>query len=475
MYPVSLTYHSITAIMRPHQLTGLSFLVFLYRNGVSGILADEMGLGKTLQAISLLQHLKENPDLTTMASSPRICLVVCPLTVLNTWMKEVSKWAPELTALKFYGSSGERKQLKKAFKRRSDIDLVVTSYETFQTEEGWFLHHTWKYVILDEGHTIKDHTSKIAKSLQKVRAENRLMLTGTPFQNHLQELWSLLHWYVSLAPFCYTRVLKISRLYKDVFDRKTEAAFTRAFDLGQGIFDMEFLKHVSQFLELVTLKRTKDKIACDLPVKNEVLLYTPLAPIQRECYESLLGTIDQMNWERMLDDTDKSTAQQHERTMGIQGTGQAMVGDERKKYSQLALSNLLMSLRKCCDHPDLVTDSGSEGRLLVEASGKLIILQKLIEQVVFKEKKKVLIFSGFKRMLDICEQFLATYGSQTDDFRVLRLDGSTCLARRNLAQRLLNDEKSPHRVMLVSMRAGGLGITLTGASEVVMLDQWAHH
>ena len=219
--------------MKSYQLAGLSFLVYLQRNGISGILGDEMGLGKTLQTLSLIQFLKEQRVKTKMPNENRPCLVVCPLSVLSSWMAESRRWTPGLKVLRFHGPVHERNRLKnvatgledmygnetklalrKKYNRRkaagkeiidiesgSDqddsigVDLIVTTYETFLAENCWFKRaFVWKYVILDEGHKIKNDLSQISTSLQGLGAEYRLILTGTPLQNNLVELWALLHW-----------------------------------------------------------------------------------------------------------------------------------------------------------------------------------------------------------------------------------------------------------------------------------------
>ena len=205
--------------MKPYQLLGLSFLAYLHRNGLSGILGDEMGLGKTLQTLSLIQYLKESQKLSTSTTELRPCLVVCPLSVLSSWMAESRRWTPGLKVLRFHGSVHERDRLKRiamgdldyygnetrvARKKKNDrrtatgkpvidldsetedaqdergVDLIVTTYEGYLAEQGWFKKaFLWKYVILDEGHKIKNDLSLISKALQGLGAEYRLILTGT--------------------------------------------------------------------------------------------------------------------------------------------------------------------------------------------------------------------------------------------------------------------------------------------------------
>ena len=187
-----------------------------------------MGLGKTLQTISLIQYLKESRAPPKQGDLPRPSLVVCPLSVLSSWMSETRRWAPRLNVLRFHGPSVERAKLKRIALGEEDrfgnlkgakaskakrasvgdtvvlsvhdedpVDLIVTTYETFTAEQTWFKRaFVWKYVMLDEGHKIKNDLSLISTALQGLSAEYRLILTGTPLQNNMTELWALLHWFV---------------------------------------------------------------------------------------------------------------------------------------------------------------------------------------------------------------------------------------------------------------------------------------
>lgn len=210
----------ITATMKPYQLAGLSFLIYLHKNGLSGILGDEMGLGKTLQTLSLFQHLKENDPPSPSRGERRPFLVVCPLSVLSSWMAEIARWAPQLKAIRLHGSLNERARLKRVAEGLEDrygnqletrarqkgrpkrtasvqtvvvvdsdsdqdvaeakgIDIVVTTYETFLAEQSWFKRaFVWRYVVLDEGHKIKNDLSLVSVALHGLQAEFRLILTG---------------------------------------------------------------------------------------------------------------------------------------------------------------------------------------------------------------------------------------------------------------------------------------------------------
>ncbi|KAG9840462.1 hypothetical protein KCU86_g11377, partial [Aureobasidium melanogenum] len=297
--PLSKQPNGVVATMKPYQLTGLSFLANMYENAMPAILGDEMGLGKTLQTLSLIQHIEETHP--SPAGIPRPFLVVCPLSVLGSWCDEARKWTPKLKVLRFHGSTSERNEVKlmasgvtdrygNATRRnktkRGDVsvpenedpgtvfDVMVTNYETFQSESSWLKQaFVWRYCILDEGHKIKNDKTNISLALQGLQAEHRLLLTGTPLQNDLREMWALLHW-----------------LYPNVFVDKTADLFKEAFDIGRGQVDSTFMDHARHLLELIMIRRMKSSPGVDLglPPKSEILLYIPLTPLQRFWYTRLL-------------------------------------------------------------------------------------------------------------------------------------------------------------------------------------------
>lgn len=173
--------------MKSYQLDGLAFLLYLRDNGIGGILGDEMGLGKTIQTLALFQHVKENGDLGCENTAP--FLVVCPLSVVETWVSEITKWTPGLKAVVYHGSphdkAGTRREISK-FKQKKedrprahDIDIVITTYDSLISDILWFRRvFVWRYVVLDEGHRIKNDQSKRTQQLEKVRAEFKLVLSG---------------------------------------------------------------------------------------------------------------------------------------------------------------------------------------------------------------------------------------------------------------------------------------------------------
>lgn len=265
--------HGVKAVMKPYQLEGLSWLVWMFRNGTSCILGDEMGLGKTLQTLSLFQHLAETAPNESGEDRPH--LVICPMSVLSSWMHECRRWVPDLNAVRFHGSKAQRERLKQelrptvkgskirkgssAQQKHTTVDVIVTTYETFVSEAHWFkTAFAWRYCVLDEGHKIKNDKAEISTALQSLQAEFRLLLTGTPLQNNLHEMWALLHW-----------------LYPDVFGIETAAIFKNAFDLTFGRVSTSFMDKARSLLELVMLRRMKSSpgVNLGLPPKEEILLY----------------------------------------------------------------------------------------------------------------------------------------------------------------------------------------------------------
>lgn len=517
----------VTATMKPYQLTGLSYLVHLYNNGFSGILGDEMGLGKTLQTLSLFQHLEELDRKNGVSNEElRPYLVICPLSVLNSWVAEAERWVPELRVLRFHGAANERIRLKRVAQGLEDMKghetkrakdrkasrkagqklnkltlddqgsssykIIVTTYDAFQAEQSWFkTAFVWRYVVLDEGHRIKSATTQISTALRNISAEHRLILTGTPLQNNLVEMWALLAW-----------------LYPTVFIDKTETLFKESFDLNKGKVNRQTMDDARRLLELIMLRRMKDSpsVNLGLPPKEEILLYVPLTPMQKFWYTRLLTRIDDGLLDNLFADgkeKEKATIaqdrQEDEALRKAEKLAKENPGDQNewdetarilreniakeqsdavdgpRKGAWMKLMNLIMQLRKCCSHPYLLPNVSPDpyyvGDHIIRASGKFILLEKLIKHSVFEQGKKVLIFSGFTRTLDYCEDLLSLISNHEEKFRHLRLDGSSARARRNLDIRLFNQKDSDYKVMLLSTRAGGLGINLTSAEDVVFLDE----
>ncbi|KAK6441482.1 hypothetical protein LTR95_002284 [Oleoguttula sp. CCFEE 5521] len=524
----------VKAVMKPYQIEGLSYLVHMYNNGMSCILADEMGLGKTLQTLALFQWLKINKPISK-STEARPYLVVCPLSVLDSWVREATKWTPDLSVIRMHGAKTERDRIKQEImgfvdrygqqtakaKAKSKprvtkssaghavidldseddeddgempVDIVVTTYETFASEQNWFKRaFVWRYVVLDEGHKIKNEKSDISSSLQSLSAEHRLLLTGTPLQNNLQELWALLHW-----------------LYPEVFTDDTAVSFKKAFDLTKGTASTSFMDNARQLLELIMLRRMKTSagVNLNLPPKEDILLFVPLTPMQRFWYQRLLtkadnGLLEEVFRGAKTKEENAIKGEAHDDTVLTINEGDSTMAGaapedgldvwaesreimakaveeqttDSKGNDWKKLMMLIMQLRKTCSHPYLIPGAWPEGMYdgdhIRTASGKFIVLDKLLDEIVVKQRKKIIIFSGFTKTLDLTEKLLELKGANSHDapFRYVRFDGSTQRARRNFTIRLFNDMKSDFNVMLISTRAGGLGINLTSATEVVFLDE----
>jgi SWI/SNF-related matrix-associated actin-dependent regulator of chromatin subfamily A member 5 len=438
-------------------------------------------------------------------------------------VSEAQKWVPELRVLAFHGPANERERLRKralgmedqygnetARSRNRKVSkkaglnvsklqteagsdsykIIVTTYELFQAEQSWFKHSfVWRYVVLDEGHKIKSSTTQISTALRTIASEHRLILTGTPLQNNLLEMWALLAW-----------------LYPDVFTENTQSLFKESFDLNRGQVNRKTLDDARRLLELIMLRRMKDSPGVDLglPPKEEILLYVPLTPMQRFWYTRLLTRVDDSTLKEVFADgkskeelalgQDKREAElltQMKNVAAVNGkqndwkeTQQIMRQAIEKEQNPggvnvtsawRRLMNLVMQLRKCCSHPYLLPGAIPNpyyvGQHVIRASGKFILLEKLLRHSIFDQGKKVLIFSGFTHTLDCCEDMLAILSNFGQDFKSLRLDGGTSRARRKLDMRLFNDVNSEYKVMLLSTRAGGLGINLTAAEDVIFLDE----
>ncbi|KAL2830786.1 SNF2 family N-terminal domain-containing protein [Aspergillus cavernicola] len=450
----------LRATLKPYQVEGLSWLLYLKDNGLGGILADEMGLGKTLQTLSLFQHVRE-----CEALGDHKFLVVCPLSVSNTWLSEIRKWTTGLVTMEYHGSGEERDALRREFRQKNQpVDIVVTSYETLCNDVWFFQKTIWSYIVLDEAHRIKNSQSKRTKDVYKLRAENKLVLTGTPIQNDLTELWSIFHW-----------------LYPEVFIPSTAQYFEDAFSLKNGRFDNKFVGNVTQFLQLIMLRRTKGSpgIGLNIPSKTEVNLSVPLTDSQHSWYHRILTGV---NKSILLGEAaDKPHQLDSQSTLtssfgsvidttanGLEINNQA---DVRKRSS--ITSNILMEQRKCSIHPYLLVDAlpaeYNLGQHIVENSGKFIVLQKIIHQAVVVENKKVIIFSCFDQALNLCEDLLEMEKVHAQ-FDHVRLDGSTSSAWRNLSVYLFQTDPR-YRVFLLSIRAGGEGLNLVSSSTVVFLDE----
>ncbi len=255
--------------LRDYQVRGLNWLVKMHHNGMNCILADEMGLGKTVQTIAFLSYLKH--DLKLQGPS----LIVVPLSVLQNWVDEFRRWAPDFNVLRLHSSNAEeRDRIKTIFiEAPLSIDVVVTTYEMMVSKNTKHLlaqRVVWRYVVIDEGHKVKNEMTNISNQMLRVNSEGRILLTGTPLQNNLHELWALL---------CY--------LHHDIFS-ESSASFDDAFDLTKQLCDDEKLNRTHYLLRLFKLRRLKAEVELTMPEKVEMKLKVGLSEEQKFWAKQLL-------------------------------------------------------------------------------------------------------------------------------------------------------------------------------------------
>lgn len=402
-------------IMRDYQVQGLNWLISLYENGINGILADEMGLGKTLQSISFIGYLKYFKQL----SGPHI--IISPKSTLNNWLSELNKWIPDMKAFIFHGNKEERNDFIHNVIKPLDFEILITSYEICMLEKSSLFKVPWKYIIIDEAHRIKNENSLLSRIVRIFPSSHRLLLTGTPLQNNLHELWALLNF-----------------LLPDVFSNPED--FDNWFE-NRSDHD-QMIQQLRKLLGPFLLRRLKADVEKTLLPKKEIILYVPLSDMQRNWYQKIL--------EKDID--------------AINGL---LIGSKRESKSRLM--NIAMQLRKCANHPYLF--EGAEpgppyttDEHLIQNSGKLLVLDGLLTR--FKRSgSRVLIFSQMSRILDILEDYCTLR-----NYEYCRIDGSTTTEDRVQAIDEYNRSDSDKFIFLLTTRAGGLGINLSTADIVIMYD-----
>lgn len=397
--------------MRDYQLAGLNWLIRLYENGINGILADEMGLGKTLQTISLLGYLHEFRGIT----GPH--MVVAPKSTLGNWMNEIRRFCPVLRAVKFLGNPDERRHIREELLVAGKFDVCVTSFEMAIKEKTALRRFSWRYIIIDEAHRIKNENSLLSKTMRLYNTNYRLLITGTPLQNNLHELWSLLNF-----------------LLPEIFS--SAETFDEWFQISGENDQQEVVQQLHKVLRPFLLRRLKSDVEKGLPPKKETILKVGMSQLQKQFYRALLQKdLEVVN-----------------------------AGGERKR-----LLNIAMQLRKCCNHPYLF--QGAEpgppyttGEHLITNAGKMVLLDKLLKKLKERDSR-VLIFSQMTRLLDILEDYLMFRG-----YLYCRIDGNTGGEDRDASIEAFNTPGSEKFVFLLSTRAGGLGINLATADVVILYD-----
>ncbi|XP_076465125.1 chromodomain-helicase-DNA-binding protein 1-like isoform X2 [Babylonia areolata] len=400
--------------LRDYQLDGVNWLIHSWTKQNSVILADEMGLGKTIQIVSFLAYLYNVQQLYGPF------LLVVPLSTLNAWQREFENWAPELNVVVYIGDVTSRNMIRDyewchASSKRLKFNAVITTYEILLKDKSFLGNVPWAFLGVDEAHRLKNDDSLLYRSLKDFDTNHRILVTGTPLQNSLKELWSLLHF-----------------IMPSKFDDWPE------FEERHSSQDKEGFRALHKQLEPYLIRRVKKDVEKSLPAKVEQILRVEMTSLQKQYYKWIL-------------------TKNHKMLM------------KGQKGNVTSFVNIIMELKKCCNHAHLTRiEDELEGRerlqTLVRGSGKLILLDKLLVRLR-DTGHRVLIFSQMVRMLDILAEYL-----QLRHFPYQRLDGSIRGDVRKQAMDHFNAEGSQDFCFLLSTRAGGLGVNLATADTVIIFD-----
>ncbi|MBL4701611.1 MAG: hypothetical protein JKX85_10180, partial [Phycisphaeraceae bacterium] len=420
--------------LRPYQAEALGWFDFLRQFGMGGILADDMGLGKTVQVLALLASRvwlrKNKPHDANVPKLP--VLIIAPRSVVFNWIDEAERFTPELKVLAYSGN--EREKLREQFR---DHDLIVTSFGLMRRDISELRNCPFDYVVLDEAQAIKNPSSQSAKAARLLNTHHRLALTGTPVENHLGDLWSIFDF---LNPGFLGSSMRFGQLVRgDIGPKATMNS--RAVEKPKT----NVANQIAEALRPFILRRTKKQVLKDLPDKTEQTIVCEMEPLQRKLYDEL-----RLHYRNSL--------------LGSRGTaitsdtGNGQVSPKSGGGSAMMVLEALLRLRQASCHPGLI-DPNRRG----EPSAKL---EALIEMVIelAAEGHKALIFSQFVEMLSIVRTRLEEHGIVYE-----YLDGQT-RDRKRRVQRFQDDPDCP--VFLISLKAGGLGLNLTAAEYVFILDPW---
>ncbi|AMD19686.1 HCL465Cp [Eremothecium sinecaudum] len=423
--------------LKEYQIRGLEWMVSLYNNHLNGILADEMGLGKTIQSISLITYLYE------VKKDRGPYLVIVPLSTITNWTLEFEKWAPTLTTIVYKGTPNQRRSMQYQV-RSGDFDVLLTTYEYIIKDRSILSRHEWAHMIIDEGHRMKNAQSKLSYTLTHYyKTRHRLILTGTPLQNNLPELWALLN-------FVLPKIFNSSKTFDEWFN--TPFSNTG----GQEKLELTeeeallVIRRLHKVLRPFLLRRLKKEVEKDLPDKVEKVVKCKLSGLQHQLYEQML---------------------KHNALFVGAGTEGATKGGIK------GLNNKIMQLRKICNHPfvfdeveGVINPTRENGPLLYRVSGKFELLDRILPK--FKATgHRVLMFFQMTQVMDIMEDFL-----RMRNLKYMRLDGGTKAEDRTGMLKLFNSPDSEYFCFLLSTRAGGLGLNLQTADTVIIFDtDWNPH
>ncbi|MDR2703086.1 MAG: DEAD/DEAH box helicase [Cellulomonadaceae bacterium] len=421
----------ISAELRPYQHHGFNWLAFCYKYGLGGILADDMGLGKTLQAISLITHAKELAASATAGSDGAMqalpkappFLVVAPASVVGNWVNEVKKFNPNLQVAVLNRTARTEREAAEVFARIANMDIVVTSYAIFRLDAARFAALEWSGLILDEAQFIKNHTTKANQAARKLRAPFKLAMTGTPLENNVTELWSLL---AVVAPGLFPSYER----FREDYVRPIEAI--HKFDADEALREhgRKQIELLRRRVSPLMLRRTKEQVAPELPPRIEQIIEVDLDPAHRRAYDIHL-------------------TRERQRVLGLLTDFEA---------NKVAVFRALTTMRRMALDASLI-DPEEYADI---PSSKLDVLFEHLESVI-AEGHRVLIFSQFTSYLQIVAKRAQEHGIE-----FAYLTGAT----RNRPQVIESFQNGSKPLFLISLKAGGFGLNLTEADYVFILDPW---
>lgn len=459
---------AIKATLRKYQQEGVNWLAFLNNYNLHGILCDDMGLGKTLQTICIIasdQYLRQEDykDTHSVATRPLPSLIVCPPSLTGHWENEFNQYSPFLNVIVYAGGPSQRYPLRD---KLGTADIVVTSYDVARNDLKYLIEFDYNYCVLDEGHIIKNSQSKLAKAVKEIRANHRLILTGTPIQNNVVELWSLFDF---LMPgFLGTEKMFQERFAKPIAASRNSKTSSKEQEIG--VLALEALhKQVLPFM----LRRLKEDVLSDLPPKIIQDYYCELSDLQKQLYK------------------DFANKQKNVVQKDIQNTAEI---DNKQHIFQA-----LQYMRKLCNHPALVLSPGHPqlqqvNQYLEQAhldlhdiinAPKLTALKTLLQECGIGEQDldkrsdeqflttnvisqhRALIFCQLKDMLDMVETDL--FKKNMPSVTYMRLDGSVDPRDRQNVVKKFNEDPSID-CLLLTTKVGGLGLNLTGADTVIFIE-----
>ncbi|SOV10435.1 DEAD/DEAH box helicase, putative [Plasmodium gaboni] len=362
-----------------YQLEGLEWLVSLYNNNLHGILADEMGLGKTIQTISLFAYLKEYKNNINVKN-----LIIVPLSTLPNWLSEFNRWCPSLKVITYRGNKLERKHIGKKLLEQS-FDICITTFDLIIKQKSFLMKISWNYIVVDEGHRMKNNKSRFHIFLSEFKSKYRILLTGTPLQNNLSELWSLLNF---LLPKIFSSCIDFENWFvkslnneKDIYENITEEE------------QLLIINRLHSVLLPFMLRRVKKDVLKSLPKKYEYNIHIELSLYQKILYKQ------------------------------IQNKGFKQVNHNGSITTKI-FQNIVMQLRKIVNHPYLFLYDYNIDENIIKSSGKFEVLDRMLPKLL-KFKHKVLIFSQMTKLMNILCDYLEFRG-----YKYHRLDGNIGLQQR---------------------------------------------